>query len=281
MVLGDDTVWFITGASSGFGHEIGRAVIDRGWRLVATARDTSAIEDLIALAPDRVFATALDVVDAKQIEDVAAAAEARFGRIDVLVNNAGYSYQASVEEGEDEKVRGLFETNVFGLLRVTQAALPVMRRQRRGHIFLMSSIAGILGAAGSGFYSATKHAVSGLGEALAEEVRPLGIKVTIIEPGPFRTDFGGRSQAMTRTQLADYRETVGKRAEALALLSGKQPGDPARAASVILDVANSLDPPLHLPLGRAAYDRIPPVFERRLSEMDQWRDIASATDYPA
>jgi NADP-dependent 3-hydroxy acid dehydrogenase YdfG len=177
-----DPVWLVTGCSTGFGREICKAVLARGWRVVATARDSASIADIVASAPDRAIAVSLDVQKPNQIASVVSAALEQFGGVDVLVNNAGYGYQSSVEEGEDHQIRDLFETNFFGLVRMTQAILPLLRAQRSGHIFNIGSISGVIGTPTAGFYSASKHAVEGFSEALASEVESLGIAVTVIEP---------------------------------------------------------------------------------------------------
>ena len=193
MAANTSPVWFITGCSSGFGQELARQVLQRGWHAVVTARDKRRLGEFEALAGGRCLALDLDVTVAQQIGAAVQAAERHFGAIDVLVNNAGYGYQASAEEGDDAAIRAMFETNVFGLFALTRAALPGMRLRRSGHVINITSVAGLVGFAGSGFYAASKHAVEGWSDALAAEVRPLGIKVTCVEPGPFRTEFAGRS----------------------------------------------------------------------------------------
>jgi len=181
-------VWFITGCSTGFGRELAKAVIARGWRAVVTARDQTSVSGLVQ-GHATALAVSLDVTKSDQVKAAAAAAEQRFGRVDVLVNNAGYGYQSSIEEGEEDKIRAQFDANVFGLFAMTRAVLPIMRRQHSGHILNITSIGGLVGFPASGYYSATKHAVEGWSESLAAEVKPLGIRVTCVEPGPFRTDW--------------------------------------------------------------------------------------------
>ncbi|MGI4815774.1 MAG: SDR family NAD(P)-dependent oxidoreductase, partial [Janthinobacterium lividum] len=185
-------VWFITGCSTGFGRELARLILARGWRAVVTARDKARVEDLIEGADERALALDLDVTDDRQIDAAVKAAEARFGRIDVLVNNAGYGYQSSVEEGDDAEIRAQFDANVFGLFAMTRAVLPGMRERRHGHVLNVTSVAGFVGFPASGYYSASKHAVEGWSDSLAAEGAPLGIKVTCVAPGPFRTDWSGR-----------------------------------------------------------------------------------------
>ena len=202
-------VWFITGCSTGFGRELAKLVIARGWRAVVTARDRAKVADLAEGATDRVLALALDVTDPSQIAQAVSETSKQFGRIDVLVNNAGYGYQSSIEEGEEDKIRAQFDANVFGLFALTRAVLPLMRAQRAGHVLNVTSVAGLVGFPASGYYAATKHAVEGLSDALAAEAGPLGIKVTCIEPGPFRTDWAGRSLIQTPSTIPDYAETAG------------------------------------------------------------------------
>ena len=231
MPLPADPVWFITGCSTGFGRELARLVLDRGWRAVLTARGKDRVADLVALAADRALAVDLDVTDQAQIAAAVAAASGRFGRIDVLVNNAGYGYQATAEEGEEREIRDQFEANVFGLFAMTRAVLPAMRERRQGNIVNISSISGLLGFPGSGYYAASKHAIEGWSDSLRAEVGPLGIGVTCVEPGPFRTDWAGRSLHQTPVAIADYADGAGKRLIAAKQGSGHQPGDPAVAAA--------------------------------------------------
>lgn len=273
--------WLITGCSSGIGREIARAVLANGFNAVITARDPATIADLARGHEANALALKLDVTDAAQIAAAVTAAEARFGGIDVLVNNAGYSYRAAVEEGDDAEVRRMFETNLFGLINVTKAVLPGMRKQRSGHIINISSVAGRLSAAGTSYYAASKHAVNGLSDGLAKEVGPLGIKVTIIEPGPFRTDFGGRSIRDPANPIADYAETAGKTRAFFSSRSGKQDGDPARAAQAIIKIAEMDKPPLHLLLGAAALTGVRAELETRLRELEDWAETTKAADFPA
>ncbi len=277
----DDTpVWFITGCSTGFGHELAKAVLARGWRAVPTARRPEQLSALVEGREDRALPLQLDVTDTAMIEKAVAAAEARFGRIDVLVNNAGYGYLAAIEEGEDEGVRRMFETNVFGLIALTKRVLPGMRARRRGQIVNISSIGGLLARASGGYYSATKFAVEALSESLSREVAPLGIKVTIVEPGPFRTDWGGRSLLESAIKIEDYAESAGKRREEIRGNSGKQVGDPARGAEAIIKAVKADEPPLRLLLGapalKLAYDRL----DALRANFDAWRETTLSADYP-
>jgi NAD(P)-dependent dehydrogenase (short-subunit alcohol dehydrogenase family) len=280
MALNDNPVWFITGCSTGFGRELAGLVLRRGWRAVVSARDASRVQDLTQGHEDRALALSLDV---NRNDDIAAAvkeAESRFGAIDVLVNNAGYGYQSSIEEGDDAEIRAQFDTNVFGLAAMTRAVLPGMRTRRRGHIVNISSQAGFIGYEGSGYYAATKHAVEGLSDALAKEVAPLGIKVTCVEPGPFRTDWAGRSLQQRRPAISDYASTVGARLEATANYSGKQPGDPVRAVEAIVAAVEADNPPKHLVLGAIALDGIRNKLKETLAEVEAWAETSRGADYP-
>jgi NAD(P)-dependent dehydrogenase (short-subunit alcohol dehydrogenase family) len=280
MALNDNPVWFITGCSTGFGRELAQLVLGRGWRAVVTARDSERVQDLATGHEDRALALTLDVTKTDQITAAVKQAEDRFGAIDVLVNNAGYGYQASIEEGQEDEIRAQFDANVFGLAAMTRAVLPGMRARRRGHIVNLSSQAGFLGFPGSGYYAATKHAVEGLSDALSREVAPLGIKVTCVEPGPFRTDWAGRSLRQNRPTIDDYRDTVGARLGATSDISGKQPGDPVRAAEAIIKVVEADNPPKHLVLGTIALDGIRSKLQETLAEIDAWAETSRGADYP-
>jgi NAD(P)-dependent dehydrogenase (short-subunit alcohol dehydrogenase family) len=273
-------VWFITGCSTGFGHELAKLVLARGWRAVVTARDKARVADLVRGAEDRALALDLDITDAGQIAAAVAAAEQRFGGIDVLVNNAGYGYQASVEEGDDAEIRAQFDANVFGLFALTRAVLPGMRARRGGHVLNITSVAGFVGFPGSGYYAASKHAVEGWSDALAAEGKPLGIKVTCIEPGPFRTDWAGRSLRQTPNRIAAYADTAGARLKGTADVSGKQPGDPVRAAEAMIGITEIANPPRHLVLGAFGIDAVTAKLKASLAEIEQWRDTGLATDFP-
>ncbi len=280
MALPDAPVWFITGCSTGFGRDLARLVLERGWRAVVTARDAGRVADLVVGVEDRALALALDVTDAHQVADAVAAAENRFGRIDVLVNNAGYGYQASVEEGQEDAIRAQFDTNVFGLFALTRAVLPGMRTRRCGHVVNFTSVAGLIGFPGSGYYAASKHAVEGWSDALAAEVGPLGIAVTCVEPGPFRTDWAGRSLQQTPVTIVDYADTAGKRMETTKGYSGEQPGDPVRAGEAIIAVTEEPNPPRHLVLGKFGYDAVTAKLRERLAEIEARREQALGADFP-
>ena len=281
MDTSSSPVWFITGCSSGFGRALVERVLARGWRVVATARDAAAITGLAGGTEDSVLTLPLDVTRHDQVEAAVQAAIARFGRIDVLVNNAGYGYQSSVEEGVDAEIRAQFEANVFGLFDLTRGVLPHMRQARSGHILNISSVAGFVGFPGSGYYAATKHAVEGWSDALASEVEPLGIKVTCVEPGPFRTDWAGRSLKQTQSRLADYAETAGARLRNTAEKSGTQAGDPVRASDAMIALTLESKPPRHLVLGAWGVDAVEAKLRATLAEIEAWRATSLATDFPA
>ncbi|MGY2733259.1 oxidoreductase [Sphingomonas sp. UYP23] len=274
-------VWFITGCSTGFGRELAQQVLARGWRLVATARDAERVRDLAEGAEDRVLALALDMADAGQIAAAVTAATERFGAIDVLVNNAGYGYQASIEEGEDAEIRAQFEANVFGLFALTRAVLPGMRARKSGHVINLSSVAGFVGFPGSGYYAASKHAVEGFSDALRAEGAPVGIKVTCVEPGPFRTDWAGRSLKQTPVAIAAYAETAGKRLASTSEISGSQAGDPARAAAAMIALTEQADPPRHLVLGQWGYDAVTKTLRDALAEIEAGEATSIGTDFPS
>ncbi|KAA0112682.1 SDR family NAD(P)-dependent oxidoreductase [Methylobacterium sp. P1-11] len=280
MTQNSNPVWFITGCSTGFGRELAKLIVGRGWRAVVTARDRATVADLAQGADDRVLALSLDVTEADQIAEAVCAAKDRFGRIDVLVNNAGYGYQSSIEEGEEDKIRAQFDANVFGLFALTRAVLPFMRAQRAGHILNVTSVAGFVGFPASGYYAATKHAVEGFSDSLAAEAGPLGIRVTCIAPGPFRTDWAGRSLIQTPNAIPDYAETAGARLKATAEKSGTQAGDPVRAGEAMIRVTEMESPPRHLVLGAWGYEAVTTRLKQRLAEIEAWRETSLGADYP-
>ena len=273
-------VWFITGCSTGLGRALAARVLKRGHRAVVTARDPGSVTDVVAAYPDTGLALPLDVTDAKQVADTVAQAEARFGHIDVLVNNAGYGYLAAVEEGEDAEVRAMFETNFFGLVALTKRVLPAMRKRGSGHIINVSSVGGLIGNPSSGYYNATKFAVEGLSEALSKEIAPLGIHVTVIEPGPFRTDWAGRSLKQPSKPMDAYANTSGARRAEIKSYSGRQPGDPERAADAIMKVAASSSPPLNLILGAQGLERVRAKLAKFTSSLDEWQAVTLSADFP-
>ena len=271
--------WLITGCSSGLGKRLAAAVASRGDRLVATARDASSLADLADRHPDTVRAVSLDVTRDGDAAAAVAVAETVFGGLDVLVNNAGYGFMGAIEEAVPGEYRPLFEVNVFGLIETTRAALPLLWRAVGGRIVNLSSGAGLVGMGGHGYYNATKFAVEGLSEALAQEVAPFGIRVIIPEPGPFRTEFLGRSIAVARREIDAYAATGGGARSYRTGNDGRQPGDPDKAVAVMLKAVDAEDPPLHLPIGPRAYE----LAERKLAalaaDMAAWRDAAIATDF--
>jgi NAD(P)-dependent dehydrogenase (short-subunit alcohol dehydrogenase family) len=272
-------VWFITGTSTGFGRLLAEEVLNAGGRVIATARKVEQIAELAEEFPDTALVYALDVTRPEQIEDVADEAIAAFGRIDVLVNNAGYGIAGGIEEATEAEFLPVFETNVLGLIRVTRAFLPQFRKQRAGHIINLSSIAGLVGQAGWGYYNTSKFAVEGFSEALAAEMEPLGVHVTIVEPGPFRTDFLGRSAALIERVIPDYAESVGKTREYYTNMPGKQPGDPMKAIRAMMDVVESDQPPLHLLLGALAYNRFKGKLDRWREEMAAYENVSLGADF--
>ncbi len=280
MMNRDKPVWLITGCSTGFGRELAKLVLARGWRAVVTARDPAAVADLVAGHEDSAIAAALDVTRHEQVTDVAAQALQRFGRIDVLVNNAGYGYLAAIEEGEDDAVRAMFETNVFGLIDMTRAVLPAMRQQKGGLIVNISSIGGLTSFAATGYYHATKYAVEGMSESLAVEVKPLGIDVLIVEPGPFRTNWAGPSIKQSAIQIDAYAATAGERRKQTSARSGNQAGDPVRAAQAIIDAALSDQPPLRLLLGKMALELARRKVDMLRRDFDAWESTTLGADYP-
>lgn len=272
-------VWFITGASRGFGALIARDALARGDYVVATARSSDCVTRALGAHPN-LLALQLDVT--KEADALAATQQAigRFGRIDVLVNNAGFGLIGAVEESSADEVRKQYETNVFGLLNVTRAVLPVLRKQRGGHVINISAIAGYSAFHGWGVYSSTKFAVEGLSEALAEELAPLGIKVTVVEPGFFRTDFLDTSSlSATTARIDDYAETVGAMRVFAAGANHEQPGNPQKLSSAILKVADTMEPPLRLQLGSDTVSAVRAKNQKVEKELAQWIDVALSTDF--
>ena len=274
-------VWFITGCSSGFGRAYAQAVIAHGDKLVATARNVETLHDLTAQAPDRAIAAAMDVTDASAIASAVDQALSTFGRIDVLVNNAGFGLTGAIEEVSDDEWHRLFATNVFGLAAVTRAILPHMRAQQSGYIINISSIAGVSGSAGLGAYSASKFAIEGMSEALSREVAPLGINVTIVELGGFRTAWAGSSMQQAAKQIPAYARSSGRLRQVWSQFSGRQAGDPARAAAVLIKVVEADHPPLRLALGEDALAGIQEAWNHRLHDLQRWERESLSTDFPA
>jgi NAD(P)-dependent dehydrogenase (short-subunit alcohol dehydrogenase family) len=278
QAAGERLVWFITGCSTGFGRDLARHVLARGYRAVVTARKPDDLQEFSS--SPQALVLKLDVTDNAQIDAAVKAAHDRFGRIDVLVNNAGIGYFGAVEESEEDQVRRMFDVNVFGLGRMTQAVLPGMRQRRSGSIVNIASLAGISPFPGLGYYCATKFAVEGLSGSLALEVEPLGIKVIVVEPSGFRTDWAGRSANESPMIIDDYAATSGAKREQLRAYSGKQPGDPVRAVKAIVDAVSSPNPPRHLLLGNAAFDVSTARLESLLKEFRAGEAVARAADFP-
>jgi NAD(P)-dependent dehydrogenase (short-subunit alcohol dehydrogenase family) len=274
-------VWFITGCSTGFGRELARATLDRGYRVVVTARKPADVADLAAGHEANALVLALDVTKPAEIAASIKAAEAKFGRIDVLVNNAGIGYFAAVEESDDEEVRRMFEINFWGLANMTRAALPGMRALRSGHIVNISSVGGVRGAPAIGYYNATKFALEGFSEALAQETAPLGIKVLIVEPSGFRTDWAGRSAKEAAHPIADYDSTAGARLRQIRSRDGKQPGDPLRAAAAIIQAVEAPNPPMRLMLGKLALAAGRAKIDSLRQDFDAWAAVSEGADFPA
>ncbi|WP_322101909.1 oxidoreductase [Paraburkholderia sp. J41] len=270
--------WLITGCSSGLGQQLAEAVAARDDQLVATARNPAVLQELVQRFPETVRVCALDVTRPETAHAAVALAVESFGGLDVLVNNAGYGVFGAIEEAMPDEYRPMFEVNVFGLIETTRAALPALRQRCGGRIVNLSSTAGITGSAGSGYYAATKFAVEGLSEALDQEVRPLGLRVVIVEPGPFRTAFLGRSITMARRQISEYDQTAGQRRVYRDSNDGTQAGDPAKAVAIILRAVDSEAPPLHLPLGPVAFNVADHKLAAFRENIEAWRQIAIATD---
>ncbi|WP_331371891.1 oxidoreductase [Sinorhizobium chiapasense] len=273
--------WFITGCSTGFGRALAQHVIALGNNVVVTARDPAQVADLSAIAPDRTLALALDVTKADDIARATIAAEQRFGHIDVLVNNAGVGYFGAFEESDMDAVRAMFEVNVWGLANMTRAVLPGMRRRRSGTIVNISSVGGLRSVPSLSFYAASKFAVEALSEGLSKETEPLGIKVLIVEPGPFRTDWAGRSAGEATVSINDYEDTAGAVWRRIRGYSGKQPGDPERAARAIVMAVNAAEPPLRLLLGREALAGARAKLDALRKDFDAWAEVSEGADFPA
>lgn len=271
-------VWFITGCSTGFGRHIATHVLKLGYRVVVTSRNPKDVQDLAEHGDALILK--LDVTDRSQAEAAVKAAEDHFGGIDVLVNNAGIGYFAAVEESDEAEVRKMFDVNVFGLSRMIHVVLPGMRKRRTGMIVNLSSIAGLRSFPALGYYNSTKFAVEGLSEALWQEVEPLGIKVMLIEPSGFRTDWAGRSANETEHQIADYADTAHKNIQHLRAISGHQDGDPLRAAEAIVKAVESSNPPHRLLLGNDAYDGAISKLDELKDEFEAWESVSRRADFP-
>ena len=277
-----DAIWLITGCSKGLGRALAEQVLDAGYRVVATARRTADIADLVDAHGESVLAVELDVTNPAQIDAAVAATQDRFGGIDVLVNNAGYGYLSAIEEGRDADVRALFETNLFGPLNLIKAVLPSMRARRRGQIVNISSIGGLLTYPGVGYYHMVKFGVEAMSETLAKEVASLGIHVTAVAPGAFRTNFRGPgSIKVSDTVIDDYADTVGKARAGTRAGHGTQPGDPVRGAAAIIRSVEAEQPPVHLLIGTDALDQLRARLDDLRRETDAWADVTRGTDFPS
>ena len=274
-------VWFITGASRGLGALIAKAALADGNAVIAAGRNVAAIAERLGDSPG-LLPVALDVTNEAQAKAAVEAVVEKFGRIDVLVNNAGFGLLGAIEESSDADVRRMYDTNVFGLLNITRAVLPVMRSQRAGHIINMSSLGGYRSAAGFGAYCSTKFAVEGLTEALRAELKPLGIHATVVEPGYFRTDFlDASSLVVAREVIADYDETSGNVRRIAANMNHNQPGDPAKLATALVELVDSQTPPLRLPLGTDALKAIAEKNAYVTQETETWKALSQSTDFSA
>ena len=272
-------VWLITGCSSGFGQAFAQAVIVHGDQLVATARNVEQIAPLASEHPNAVRVMALDVTNAEQAHTTVKVALDAFGHIDVLVNNAGYGLFGAFEELSDEQIRQQMEVNLFGAMNVTRAVLPSMRTQRSGHLVQIGSLGGQVGFAGNAAYTASKFALEGWSEALAKELAPFGIKVTMVEPGDFRTEWAARSMVKA-APLSAYDEVMAERRASMQQANDTQPGDPARAAQALIAVVESQHPPLRLPLGTDAFTLIRQHIQQQLNDLDRWESLSRSTDFP-
>ena len=273
--------WFITGASSGFGEALATHILDKGGRVAATFRQPAQAADFTARQPGRTFGVVCDVVNEAQVKTAVADAIAHFDHLDVVVNNAGYGSMGSIEEVPAEEVHRQFDVNVFGVLHVLRAVLPHLRQRRAGHILNITSIGGLKTFPGVGIYNASKFALEAIGESLSQQVGPLGIKVTNIEPSGFRTKWAGESATFADTKIDDYQPTVGENLRGIQSYSGRQPGDPVRAAHAMYEVAQLENPPLHLPLGKAAVKGARDKFAALTKELEQYAAMGDAADFPA
>jgi NAD(P)-dependent dehydrogenase (short-subunit alcohol dehydrogenase family) len=273
-------VWLITGCSTGFGRQLAKLVLKLGYKAGVAARNTDDVKDIIADYPDTAIALKLDVTKTDEVKAAVAAVKQKFGLIDVLVNNAGIGYFGAIEESEEDEVRRMFEINFWGLANMTKEVLPIMRAQHSGHILNISSIGGLRSFPGVGFYNATKYAVDGYSESLAKETASLGIKVTVIAPSGFRTDWAGRSANNSKIVIDDYKETAGANKEAIRGYSGKQPGDPERAAEAIVKAVEAEHPPLRLLLGKAALNGARLKLQELKADFDTWEETTTGADFP-
>ena len=278
--MSEKKVWFITGCSTGFGRELAKHLLENDYRVVVTARNADKVQDLVEINKDNALALALDVTNNAQVKEAVTQAEAHFGALDVLVNNAGFGYFGAIEESDEQEVRQMFETNFWGLAEMTRAVLPTMRERRSGSIVNVSSIGGFVGFPSVGYYNATKFAVNGFSEALKKEVEPLGIKVMLVQPSGFRTDWAGRSANDATNKIDDYAETAGATQATIRGYSGNQAGDPIRAAKAIVAAVEAENPPFNLLLGRAALKNALQKLDDLKRDFDTWAETTEGADFP-
>lgn len=271
--------WLITGCSTGLGRSMAKVLLEKGENVAVTARKEEAVFDLYEEYPQHALILPLDVTVPEEVEQAVRMTYEKFGRIDVLINNAGYGYRAAVEEGMEEDVQKLFDTNFFGPVRMIKAVLPHMRSRREGTIVNVSSVAAEYTMPGSGYYSASKCALEGMSDGLRREVEPLGIKVMVVEPGAFRTDFSGRSLTQSGKMIDDYMETAGKRRIGVEKVDGTQPGDPYKAAQRIMEIVKAGDIPFRLVLGKDAVEVAEESLRQRTAELEEWKEFSSQTDF--
>ena len=273
-------IWFITGVSSGFGAALADLLLEKGDKVAATFRKKEQAEAFSQKAGSGGRGFVCEVTDEAQVQQAVADAIAHFSQLDVIVNNAGYGSLGSIEEVTAEEVQRQFDVNVFGPLHVLRAVLPHLRKQRSGHVLNITSIGGLKTFPGVGIYNASKFALEAIGESLAQQVKPLGIHVTNIEPSGFRTEWAGASATFAETHIDDYQATVGENLRSIQSHSGRQPGDPVRAAQAMYDVVRFENPPLHLPLGKAAVKGAREKFESTLKELNEYAAVGDGADYP-
>ena len=278
-MISDNSVWLITGSSSGLGRALAESVLEHSYRAVVTARKADAVRDLVEPYGDSAIAVTLDVTRSEQITAAVKAAYDKFGQIDVLVNNAGYGYIAAIEEGEDAEIRAQFDTNVHGVIAMMQAVLPGMRGRGKGHIVNISSIGGLTTFPNVGYYHASKYALEGLSGALAKEMAPFGIGVTVVEPGAFRTNFRGRSMRQSKIRLPEFADTLGKQRDALLNSHGKQHNNPAKGAVAIIEAVKAKNPPLHLLLGADALNLARKELAAMAKDFDEWEKLTRSTEF--
>lgn len=276
----NNKVWLITGCSTGFGRELAKEVLRLGYKAGVAARNIADVEDIIEHYPETAIAITLDVTKEDQIANAIKQITEIFGTVDVLVNNAGIGYFGSAEESDDAETRRMFDINFFGLANMTKAVLPIMRKQRSGHILNIASIGGLVGYPALSYYNATKFAVDGYSEALSKEVGPLGIKVTIIAPSGFRTDWAGRSANEAKSEIEDYKTTAGQNHQTIRGYSGNQPGDPVKAAQAIVKAVEAENPPLRLLLGAAALKNARLKLSELSKDYDAWAETSIGADSP-